>query len=296
MQKSNRGVYFLANNKVFEQTVAFLRSFRAFNPTIPLCLIPFDSNFDQIAALKDTYSYDIFDNEELLAACDSISEKFHDRVLGTYRKLVAWEGKFDAFVYIDVDTVVLDSIDFAFEHLQYGQYVASHSNLENIRCWVWKDSIYEKNFLTQPQIAYSTNTGFFASIRGMLPMKHCIAKVDSALQLKVDMELMTMEQPFLNYLVVTSGYVYTSLLVLRNAGISDTTRLEFWAGLPNGLVKDGKIHVPEDWPIFLVHWAGIWYHIDGPDGLPYKELWDFYRRTDIAPEVFPNDLRAPCVR
>jgi len=284
--QSARGVYFLANNRVFEQVVAFLRSFRTHNPTIPLCLIPFDDDFEKISALQDVYSFSILDDQELLANADAISEKFHGHVLGTYRKLAAWEGPFQSFVYIDVDTVVLDSIDFAFENLKYAPYVASHSNIENIRCWVWKDNIYEKNILTPPQIAFSTNTGFFASVRGMLPMKHCMAKVGSALELKDSMELFCMEQPFLNYLVVTSGYPFTSLLVLRNAGLAPDAKLEFWAGLPDARVENGKLHSPHGVPIFLVHWAGKWQNLANMDELPYRDLWNFYRRPDLAPDAF----------
>ena len=281
-----RGVYFLANNKVFEQVVAFLRSFRTHNPDIPLCLIPFDSDFDRIAELKATYSFSIFDDANLLASCDAISEKFHGFVLGTYRKLVAWEGIFDDFIYIDVDTVVIESVDFAFEHLKHGDYIASHSNLENIRCWVWKDSVYATNLLTPPQIEYSANTGFFVSRRGLLPMKHCLAKVNGALELKDSMELDCMEQPFLNYLIVTSGYSHTSLLQLLMIGIAPTVSLEWWAGTPDGHVDGGKLYDPRGASVFLVHWAGFWKKSGGSSiGLPYKELWDFYRRPGISPDL-----------
>lgn len=281
-----RGVYFLANNKVFDQVVAFLRSFRMHNPDIALCLIPFDRDFEKISALKDAYSFSIFDDAELLTTCDAISEKFHGFVLGTYRKLVAWEGKFDSFIYIDVDTVVIDSVDFAFEYLKYGHYVASHSNLENIRCWVWKDNVYATNILTPPQIQYSANTGFFVSRRGVLPMKHCVAKVNGALALKDSMELSCMEQPFLNYLVVTSGYSYTSLLRLLMIGVAPTVSLEWWAGTPDGRVEAGKLYDPRGAKVFLVHWAGFWKKAGGSSiGLPYKELWEFYRRPGIAPDV-----------
>lgn len=284
--KTSRGVYFLANNKVFPQVVAFLRSFRTYNPTIALCLIPYDSDFDQITSLKEGYDFSVLERPELFAECDGISMEFHGRVLGTYRKLAAWEGIFDLFAYIDVDTVVLDSVDFVFEHLKYGHYIASHSNLEQIRRWVWKDSIYETNLLTEPQIAFATNTGFFASARGMLPIKHCLAKVEGALRLKDSMELMAMEQPFLNYLVVSSGYNYTSLLVLRALGHSKNARLEFWAGLPDGRIEKGKLHAPGGEPIFLVHWAGLWQQYSTSQAeLPYKELWDYYRRSDVAPDM-----------
>lgn len=280
-----RGVYFLANNKVFEQVVAFLRSFRTHNPIIPLCLIPFDSNFDQIAALKDAYSFTIFDDANSLASCDAISEQFHGHVLGTYRKLVVWEGIFESFIYIDVDTVVTDSIDFAFEYLKHGDYVASHSNLENIRRWVWKDSVYKTNLLTAPQIEYSANTGFFVSRHGLLPMKYCMAKVRGALELKDSMELYCMEQPFLNYLVVTSGISYTSLLQLLIVGIAPGVKLEWWAGTPGAKVEGGQIYDPSGAPIFLVHWAGLWLGKSQHEKIPYEGLWNFYRRIDISADI-----------
>jgi hypothetical protein len=292
--KPTRGVYFLANNAVFEQVVAFLRSFRTHNPTIPLCLIPYNDAFDRIAVLQDTYSFSVFDNTDLLAECDAISEKFHGFVLGAYRKLVAWEGIFDSFIYIDVDTVVIDSIDFAFDGLKYAAYVASHSNLANIRQFVWKDSIYKTHLLTRPQIEFATNTGFFASWRGLLPMKHCIAKVDGALELKDHMELSCMEQPFLNYLVVTSGYACTSLLVLRDRGVMPSAALEFWGGSPDARVEGGKLYPPYDAPVFLVHWAGFTRGCENlGEALPYKELWNFYRRSDIPPTDFNRDVHSP---
>jgi hypothetical protein len=282
-----RGVYFLANNNVFEQVVAFLRSFRTYNPSIPLCLIPYDNAFDKIRALQGAYSFSIFEDAELLADCDSISEKFHGFVLGTYRKLVAWEGIFDSFIYIDVDTVVIDSIDFSFESLKYAPYVASHSNLANIRQYVWKDSIYAAHILTPPQIAFSANTGFFVSRRGFLSMKHCLAKVNAALELKGHMELSCMEQPFLNYLVVSSGYPCTSLLVLRDSGLLPTSPLEWWGGLSDGRVNGGKLYAPYNVPIFLVHWAGFTKDCKNlGEELPYNDLWNFYRRPDLSPDVF----------
>jgi len=282
----SRGVYFLANNKVFDQVIAFLRSFRTYNPSIPLCLIPYDDEYEKIAALQDAYSFSVFSDAQILAHCDAISEKFHGFVLGTYRKLAAWEGIFDSFIYIDVDTVVIDSVDFAFESTKYADYVASHSNLANIRCWVWKDSINENHILTPPQIDFSANTGFFVSQRDLLPMKHCLAKVNAALELKDHMELSCMEQPFLNYLVVSSGYRYTSLLVLRNRGVMPTASLEWWGGLPDGRVDAGKLYAPYDAPIFLVHWAGFTRACqDLGAELPYKELWNFYRRPGILPSV-----------
>jgi len=121
-------------------------------------------------------------------------------------------------------------------------------------------------------------------------MKHCVAKTNGALKLKDHMELFCMEQPFLNYLVVTSGYACTSLLVLRDRGLMPSSALEFWGGMPDARVEGGKLYAPYDAPIFLVHWAGLTQGRENlGEELPYKELWNFYRRSDIPPAVFNRD-------
>jgi hypothetical protein len=206
---------------------------------------------------------------------------------------VVWEGLFDTFAYIDVDTVVLDSVDFAFEQTKQAHYLASTSNLDGLRRWVWKDDIYETHLLTKRQIAYSANTGFFVSVRGLLPMRHIFAKLNTALELKRNMVLHCMEQPFLNYLVVTSGYKYTSLWRLHMSGIVPDVKIEWWAGNGDATVSDGKLYSPTGVPVFLVHWAGIW-HQAGELGhpVPYKELWNFYRRHDVAVDVVATYARS----
>lgn len=279
------GVYFLANNKVYELAIAFLNSFRTHNPYIDLCLIPYDADYDQILSLQDIYKFSIFADQELLDCCDAISMRFHGKVLGAYRKLVAWEGAYDEFMYIDVDTVVLSSVDFAYEYLIHCDIFTSHSNIHNIRQWVWKDSIFNRNLLTPEQIAYAANTGFFVSRRKLLRMRDIIGKVEVALELKDDMELMCMEQPFLNYLIVTSNHRYGSLLMLRISGLAPEAKLEMWAGNPQGVTAGGTLEVPNFPEIFLLHWAGIWQSNNGSlSDLPYKDIWNHYRHLSV-PEI-----------
>ncbi len=273
-----RGVYFLANDNVLELAIAFLNSFRRHNPDIALCLIPFDDNAEKIVALRDTYSFSIFDNPALLAECDRISIAFHGRRLGAYRKLAAWEGEFDEFAYIDTDTVLLDSIDFVFEHLAHTDIFTSHSNIPAIRKWVWKDSIDERGALTDEQTAFAANTGFFVSRKTLLNMEYIQTQVEPALRIRDDMELHCMEQPFLNYLIVTSGYRYGSLRTFGLAGANPRLKHEWWAGSSGGMVQGGNFKVESGRPIFLVHWAGVWQADQGSlTNIPYKNLWEHYR-------------------
>jgi len=282
---STRGVYFLANNKIIELAIAFLNSFREHNPTIPLCLIPYDDNVDQILALRDKYSFTLFEDQDLLRACDVISEKFHGKTLGAYRKLVAWEGKFDEFAYVDTDTVVVDNIDFVFENLEHTEIFTSHSNIPALRKWVWKDSIESKKALSREQMAFSANTGFFVSKAKLLDMTYIQSQVDAALELKDDMELHCMEQPFLNYLIVTSNFSYGSLLTFYQSGVNRRVKFEWWAGRPGGIVKGGRLTARRSLPVFLVHWAGLWQSGNGSlVEIPYKKLWDYYRFPELRHE------------
>jgi len=269
------GVYFLANDRVYDQVVAFLNSFREHNPTIALRLIPFADDTSRIEALAPRYGFTVWNDAEVLKRCDAISARFHGEVVGHYRKLAAWEGEFDRFLYIDCDTVVLHSVDFVFEHLARHDFLASHSNIPNIRKFVWRDSVYSTGVLTREQIRYSANTGFVASRTEALDLDQVEARLDGALALAEHMELICCEQPLLNYLIVTSGRPYTSLSSIAvKTGDWDIPQ-ERWAGLSIDPVPDGR--GPQS-PILMVHWAGEW-EKSRREGtpIPHRELWEHYR-------------------
>lgn len=293
-----RGVYFLANDKILELSIAFLNSFRKFNPDISLCLIPYDSNFKEIASLSDRYNFSIFTDNEILNTCDTISTSFLDYTAGNFRKLALWEGPFDEFIYIDTDTIVLKNVEFCFQYLSEYDFVTAHSNIPSNRKWVWKDSIYNTNFLSIDQIDYATNTGYIISHKKALPLKLVTEKINAALKLKDYMELWCTEQPLLNYLFVTSGK-FTSLLTLYCKNPDKIIPLEQWAGRKHGVVRKGNINFSDkNIPVLLVHWAGI-YRLTKLEKwiyyklfkflnikkeipvvsffIPYKRLWNYYR-------------------
>src|SRR5262249_42560440 len=155
-------------------------------------------------------------------------------------KLALWEGPFDQFVYIDSDTVVLHSIDFVLRYLDQFDFLTSHSDMPQIRSWVWRDSIYATGALSDAQISYAASTGFLASRRECLPRAQVDARLPAALALAQHMELRCCEQPLLNYLIVTSGLRYASLsTIAREIGAQFGPPLEFWAGNPSLVVRDG---------------------------------------------------------
>lgn len=279
----SRGVYFLANDQVLNLAIAFLNSFRHYNSSLQLSLIPFDSNITRLAELANAYSFDVYANTDLLRRCDEISIRFHGRILGQYRKLAAWEATYDEFLYVDVDTIVLENVNCCFEFLREYDFVTSHSNLPNLLKWVWKPSIFGTGKLSNDQIEFSANTGFIASRRAALTFEEVEARLTSASELAPHMEFMCAEQPLLNYLIVTSGKPYTSLLsIARRTGRRDIPQ-EFWAGNWFLNIREGRLLRPPDQPrTLLVHWAGEWQR-GCHEGNP---LWRYYR--DMAPSPKPT--------
>lgn len=297
-----RGAYFIANDRILDLAITFLNSFRAHNPDIPLCLVPFDARFERVARMQGAYGFTVFPRLDVCAACDRISERFHSRTRGVYRKLAMWEGDFQEFVYIDADTVVLRDVSFAFDHLAEHDFITSHSNMPSLVRWVWKPSIHETGRLTGEQIAYSANTGFLVSRRGALALKDVERRLDEVAAVAPHMALgQCPEQPVLNYLIVTSGRRYTSLSELSRTGARPGLPAERWAGTRGGRIEGGRIVFEGDpTPVLLVHWAGQWQptrwdywryrllklaRLVPPDAIPpvrlrlrYRRLWRHYRR------------------
>lgn len=303
----SRGVYILANDYVIDLVIAFLNSFRKYNPDIALTFIPFNDASERVLKLAERYRFDVYDDVDKLRRCDAISANFFynptggplpdaldKRVCGAFRKLVCWDGPYEEFLYIDVDTVVLKNVDFAFSQLADHDFVTTHSNIPEIVKWVWKDSIHATGKLTPEQIAYGANTGFIASRRGLLGVEAAEKKLEAALELAPHMELLCMEQPLLNYLFVTSGLRYSSLLNAHYAGTKNLY-FEYWGGNPlPGTVENGQIVAGEALDGFLVHWAGSWRRPaevtavdfgEGPSNVNPEmlngELWRYYRTLGL---------------
>jgi len=94
------------------------------------------------------------------------------------------------------------------------------------------------------------------------------------------MELLCAEQPFLNYLIVTSGRPYSSLFALNfvsGLGLPEGR----WAGGEIGEVVDGSVRTPDGRPLLLVHWAGMSRQMNANE-LPHANLWSYYRNLELG--------------
>ncbi len=298
----SRGVYFLANDWFIDLVIAFLNSFRKYNLDIELCLIPFNNDVSRIIKLKEHYNFSILDNNNLFEFCDELSLNFHDKTVGHYRKLSLWDGIYDEFIYIDIDTIILSKIDFAFTLFENYDIITSKSDVKIDKQWVWKESVYETGLLNPKQIAYAANTGFIISKKGVIQINEIKNKIHIAKELKPHMVLFCQEQPFLNYLIVSSNRKYSSLYNLLDTEAYPENMVECWVGHKN-FKKNGEYFMlakNKVRKIFLIHWAGEWqlrkfdhqlYSILKKIGynrkkwitrkfMPRKKLWKYFRNLN----------------
>lgn len=283
--RASRGVYFLANDEMYEFTIAFLNSFRKYNPDVPLCMIPFNNDFKRIEQLKDSYGFTVFPDSRLLMECSELSLALHERVAHEYRKLAIWEGIFDEFIYIDIDTVVLDDVSFLFGYLPDYWFLAGTSNIPECRKFVWLEGVENTGMLDAEQIAFAANTGFMVSKKGYMDLEYAKQKMTKARLLEDYMAFVCREQPFLNYLVVTSGKPYTSLTVLASSEKKRKVMIEYWGGETAGKVEGGKLHIDGRKPVLFIHWAGVWRL---REKMPNRKIWNYYRNmtlTDAGPSA-----------
>src|SRR6476659_7009240 len=74
-QLSTIGVYFSANDAVCDWAIAFLNSFRTFNPDLRLILIPFNEQCDRLLKLQDAYQFEVY-RDSAFSRLEAIGEAF----------------------------------------------------------------------------------------------------------------------------------------------------------------------------------------------------------------------------
>ncbi len=257
MQK--RGAYVLANDKVYEWTVAFLESFRAHNPDLPLYLIPFDDRCGQITGLASEHQFETFEHKSF-DLLESIGEELELGVTPTgphwFRRFASFWGPLDEFIYLDCRMVVLaevapliralDSYDCDFLHFEGGL-----------------DQVYEpgpvRTRLVRDRRAQGFNSGRWVTKKGLFSRDQMQNVATELVRHRDQMNRRNTDQFFLNYLVHTSDVRYASVHDL----IPEVSRLT-WPRIPGSIYRDdGEYKVwsygrPEhDTQVVLMHWAGI---------------------------------------
>lgn len=148
------GVYTLANDVVLEWLLAFLNAHRQNAPGLPVCVIPYDDDVEEVRrVIAGRPGVALFDDAGAIARADAYALRawsLHPTAmptwetkfgvpgvhrLGMHRKLCAFAGPFERFVFLDADVLVLQPLDVLLEPLDRADvsvYDDQHAGLSHV--------------------------------------------------------------------------------------------------------------------------------------------------------------------
>ncbi|NJL63396.1 MAG: methionine synthase [Methylacidiphilales bacterium] len=270
----NRGIYIVGNDRVMENAIALLNSIRRYDKEVLVYLIPFNDDYQQIAEVLTTvHNVQIFPDLDLLSQfTQKIGEIFPPDFLALpnkMRKLVAWFGPLDEFIYIDTDIIVFEKIADNLDKLVEFDFLCCdyHHKSEGLRN-IFAPLVREKEIFTEAQLQDVFNSGFLASKKGCITeqmmedtLRECATHKEY-----FDFSCGVTDQPILNYLILK--------LIDKRCNLVRTIGGEAgsWAGSPHFQEKD-FILFDNNQKLKYVHWAGM----KMKPGTPYYKLWEHYR-------------------
>lgn len=271
----NRGIYITANDRVTDHAIALLKSIRVYDPEIPVMLIPYDENYQWVAAiLSQDFGVEVYEDLEFI---DRLSQQLHqifgDRFFARpnqFRKQACWFGPFEEFLYIDTDIVVFEKISDNLNYLaDYDFICADYQHAGGISN-VFTPKVIEEGVFSEADCQDIFNGGFWGS------KKHLISEEDlyavfsdcAAHPEYFDFSQKTSDQPIINYMVLKRFQKRFNIVRRPGKGPGN------WAGSHHFIVEGDRLIDPKvNQPLQYVHWAGMKIQ----PGCPYWEIWEHYR-------------------
>jgi hypothetical protein len=281
-----QGLYCLANDGVIDWLIAFLRSVRA-QPSmreLPITVIPYDDRLDRTMGLRDRYRFDVLD-DPALGELDRLGQRVawppRER-MPHFRKLAAFWGPYEEFLFLDADIVVVDDL-MPFLRLA-GEDRADLLYFDHDVAQVYRAGAA---LPFDVRVSSGFNTGAFASRRGVLDLGELRSLAEAAEPFReafVDVG----EQPFVNFVFDTTGRT-AEPFAERVPDLAAALR----AGLGLELAADGWRLAGANGPrVPMVHWAGF----TPTPWMPHKALWLEHRLAGEPGPVARGRLEARLVR
>lgn len=211
-----KGICTLGNDRVYDQLIGLLNSIEAIaGPETPVCVYPFDDQVERIAAeIARRPNVQLYDDQAVIqrwdqfmlaAAPDRLNR--NQRLYGAHRRFCAFDGPFDKFVYMDADTLLMDSLETIFNLLdQFDWIVYDFQFLDPTKIYNLQSPKLLQVFEQKRIDSEIFCSGFFGAKRGLFRQEQreqLIAYLESG-----EREILYAgagEQPLINYMVMRSG-------------------------------------------------------------------------------------------
>lgn len=220
------GICTLANDRVYDQLVALLNSIEVTLGTdFPICVYPYDANISRITAeIARRPNVQLYEDTASIERWDAYAKQIWDmhpmaqahwKKLGlsqyhrieTHRRLCAFEAPFDRFLYLDADTLVLNSIEPIFSKLDEYDWVVhdfQHTDLTHV---------YDSNSHRLTEVFSAERlkseifcSGFFASKKNIFDLDRLNWLLENLRSGEAEILYpMAPDQTVLNYMVMRSN-------------------------------------------------------------------------------------------
>ncbi|MEM8806899.1 MAG: Npun_R2821/Npun_R2822 family protein [Cyanobacteria bacterium P01_G01_bin.38] len=282
----SRGVYIVANEKVADNAIALLASLRLHDPEVPVYLIPFDQNYQQVfETLHRLYQVKLFPD---LAFLESLTQKIGEifprdflALPNKMRKLAAWFGPLDEFLYIDTDILFFEPVSDTLTYLNEADFICCDYHFKGRKLRdVFASTAIEQGVFPAEIVRDVFNSGLWGSKKSALSLSQLYERLQECAQHReyFDFAGGTTDQPIMNYLVLKTIPHRLNITQVK----PDETGS--WGGMSHFQERDHMLY-DGDRRLRYLHWAGTPMRPGGP----YRSLWEYYRYLDDdAPRPKPN--------
>lgn len=262
------GLAVMANDRVYDWFLPFLRSFRAHNPDMPAVVIPYHNDMKKTAAAAAANNFDVIELD--FATIDRFARKLFPR--NRYRrhklrKLAAFDLPFETTIYLDIDTLVLANFDGLAD-------VLAPSAAEFVYASLSPEWVYKPGYEDVPALAGKPlfSDGFFVTAQRFLSSVQIMETITENLALYRSLRQDDVYcQPAINFAAHTRGLALRPVSAVT-PDLSDVTYYE-----AEGIVANGHDYRDADGrKILFVHWAGAKSGDAGADPR-FGALWRRYQ-------------------
>ena len=270
----SRGVYIVANDRVYDQAIGLLSSLRLHDPEIPVVMIPFNDEYQNLwEVLKSNFNVQLFPDlefvEQMTQDIADIFPRDFLKLPNKMRKLAVWFGPLDEFVYIDTDILWFEPITKTLDYLQQADFICCdfHHKGRGLSD-VFAPLVREQKIFTEDQLQDVFNSGFWGSRKNIFAYDQMLTRLRecAAHREYFDFSSGTTDQPIMNYLVLNE--------MDRRLNITKANPNEpgSWGGSSHFQERDRLLY-DGDRRLRYLHWAGTPMRPGGP----YWEVWEYYR-------------------
>jgi hypothetical protein len=262
---------FLANDVMFSQGLAFLESFRAYNPDLTLSMIPFADDIAKFERISSIYHFDILQLDT--QRWDELAKEFFPNAQQKYRnrlgKLAIFDVKSPTTIYLDLDIVVLKDLTFLATKIIDGTADMIFAATNNDP-WV-----YNETYRAHAQFANSRrfSDGFFAFNPTKFDGDRAFRVVAENKDLYLEVRAAGVYcQPVTNFIVDMMG-----LKTREVYSLFPKISPQVWYG-GRLTEQDGQAIAHDGREVLFVHWAGP---VDFASDFAMKNLFERYRSAGL---------------